>query len=434
MNRRLPEKVNKTTTTLAALLLFAAAVLQGQAQPDASMTPEEIQARVDWVNDVESQDFHFWRRWRDRPDAAAFRQPQTWYNPMILVEGGVSQPFFPSAASDDPPTIAPEAIAAASRYAMERETQAFMVYHRGKIRHTAFMQGFHEASPISSHSWVKTLHGILAGFALADGDIGSLDDPVEEYIPEWQGDPRGQITVRQALHNTTGLELPFSMSDQGIQPYSKSMQIVEGSDVNATVLSFELAEEPGTAFAHNNPNTQLAGIILQRATGRNFAHYLADKLWRPMGAQGGAMRLDGIEGNVISYCCFLSAPADWMRVAHLLMKDGRLPDGEQLLPQGWIEEMLTGSEANPNYGFQIWTDAEYVERRPYFPGLPLEFANYHSEPFAVDDLFYLDGGGKVRVWISPKLDLIVLRMGYPPPSGMGFDESFIPNTIIRGLL
>lgn len=423
----------KTGHLLAVAMLVASGATVAQEQPNTRMTPEEIQARVDWVNEVESQDFHFWRRWRDQPDQAGFRQPQTWYNPMILVDGGISQPFFPSAAPDEPATIDPAAVAAASGYAMERDTQAFMIYHRGKIRHAAYMEGFHESSPISSHSWVKTLHGILAGFALADGDIGSLDDPVENYIEEWKGDPRGKITVRQVLLNTTGLELPFGQRGQGPQPYSKMMQLVEGTDINGTVLSFELAEEPGTTFAHNNPNTQLAGMIIHRATGRNFAHYLGEKLWRPMGGQRGAMRLDGVDGNVISYCCFLAAPSDWIRVAHLLMNDGLLPDGSRLLPDGWVDEMLTGSEPNPNYGFQIWTDAVYMERRPYFPSMPPQFGNYHSEPFVVDDMFYLDGGGKVRVWISPELDLIVLRMGYTPPRDKGFDEAFIPNTIIRGI-
>ena len=424
----------KTATRIATATFLAVCCSAAQAQPNTTMTPEEIQAKMDWVNEVEAQDFQFWRRWRDQPDQTAFRQPQTWYNPMILVDGGNSQPFFPAADPSEPATIDPEAVAAASNYAMERETQAFMIYHRGKIRHTAFMEGFHATSAISSHSWVKTLHGILAGFALADGDIESLDDPAEKYIHEWKGDPRGKITVRQVLHNTTGLELPFGRRGQGPQPYAKSMQLVEGSDINGTVLSFELANEPGATFAHNNPNTQLAGMIIQRATGRNFAHYLGEKLWRPLGAQRGAMRLDGLQGNVVSYCCFLSAPADWMRVAHLLMSDGQLPDGTRLLPDGWVDEMLTGSEPNPNYGFQIWTDAVYMERRPYYPSMPPNFANYHSEPFVADDLFYLDGGGKVRVWISPKLDLIVLRMGYPPPRDKGFDESVIPNTIIRGIL
>lgn len=114
---------------------------------------------------------------------------------MILVDGGL-RPFLPRAGADDAPTIDPEALDAATAWAMERETQALMIYHRGKIVHEAYMDGFHDTSPISSHSWVKTLHGILAGFAVADGDIASLDDPVEKYLTEWKGDPRGQITVR----------------------------------------------------------------------------------------------------------------------------------------------------------------------------------------------------------------------------------------------
>ena len=157
----------KTGHLFAVATLLALGAAAAQEQPNTQMTPEEIQAKMDWVNEVEAQDFQFWRRWRDQPDQQAFRQPQTWYNPMILVDGGVSQPFFPSAGPDEPATIDPEAIAAASRYAMERETQAFMIYHKGKIRHAEFMEGFHESSPISSHSWVKTLHGIVAGFALA---------------------------------------------------------------------------------------------------------------------------------------------------------------------------------------------------------------------------------------------------------------------------
>lgn len=424
-----------TTVLSSALVLSLSAcateTMTADNERPMDMTPEQIQAKIDWVNEAEAKDYEFWRRYRDRPDAGAFRQPQDWYNPMILVPGGNTQPYFPRAGADDAPTISAEALDAATQWAMERETQAFIVYHQGKIVHEAYMDGFHDTSPISSHSWVKTLHGIVAGFAVADGDIESLDDPVEKYIEEWKGDPRGQITVRQTLENTTGLTSDLGAFDQ---PYAPGMQFVEGQDVNSVVLSLPLVDEPGSTFIHNNPNTQLAGMVIHRATGKNFADYLGEKLWKPMGGQWGALRKDKVYGNVISYCCYLSAPADWMRIAHLLKQDGKLPDGSQLLPEGWVDQMLEGSEANPNYGFKIWIDNVFQKVRPYDPNAPVQFANTHSEPFAVDDLFYLDGGGKVRVWISRKLDLIVLRTGYPPPRGMGFDEPVLPNTIIRGIL
>ena len=411
------------TAAAALALILLTSCSAGEA--DKTLTEAQIEAKLKWVEEVEADDFDFWRRFAN-PPPPGFRQPLEWYSPMALVSGGLGAYFEVGEAN----TISAAALEAAGDYAMERETQAFIVYHQGKIRYQRFMEGFHDTSAISSHSWVKTLHGILVGFALQDGDIASLDDPIGRYIEEWRDDPRGEITVRQVLHNTTGLENP---DPRGTDPYRPAIQMIDGTDVNAVILSRPLMDPPGTSFIHNNVNTQLLGIILQRATGERFDHYLSEKLWRPLGAQRGALRKDTNYGNIISYCCFLSAPSDWLRVSHLLMHDGVLPDGRRLLPEGWVDAMLEPSDVNPNYGLHIWLGKPFNKLRPYVPTMPPEYANTHSEPFAVDDLFFFDGGGKVRIWISPKLDLIVLRMGYPPPEGMGFDEAFIPNTIIRGI-
>ncbi|MDX2144030.1 MAG: serine hydrolase [Rhodospirillaceae bacterium] len=405
-----------------------------QMPAPAPMPPEVaalIKQKMDWVKEVEAQDYNFWFRYANMPDQSQFRQGQEWYNPMALVDGGL-RPYLPTAAEGEAATIDAAALDKAGAYAMERETQAFIVYHQGKIRYQRYMPGYTDTSAISSHSWVKTLHGILFGFALADGKIKSLDEPVENYVTEWKDDPRGKITIRQMLWNTSGIEdadirNPDPITNLGIQ-------MVEGSDVTGAALAHKLKSEPGTTFNHNNVTTQILGLILTRATGTRFDKYLSEKLWRPVGAQRGALRMDKpYNGNVVSYCCFLSAPSDWMRVAHLLMNDGKLPDGTQLLPKGWVAEMKKGSGPNPNYGLHIWVDAKFDKLRPYNPAMPTQFANTHSEPFAANDIFYFDGGGKVRIWMSPKLDLIVLRMGFPPPRGKDFDEAFMPNAVIRGI-
>ncbi len=400
-------------------------------KPSPGYTKEDLQKKNDWVKEIEAQDFHFWFRMSHLPNLTDFRQPQEWYNPMALVDGGLT-PYLPVAKPTEKPTIDLKALEAAASYAMERDTQAFIVYHKGKIRYQRYMDGYTATSALSSHSWVKTLHGMLMGFAVADGKIKSLDEPIAHYITEWKDDPRGQITIRQLLLNTSGLADPDPTEIDPMK--SVGMQMVEGTNINGASLAHPLAHKPGTVFSHNNVTTQLLSMVMQRATGVRFDKYLSEKIWQPIGAQRGALRLDKpYDGNVISYCCFLSAPSDWMRVAHLLMNDGKLADGMQVLPKGWVAEMKKGSDINPNYGYQIWVDAKYEKFRPYNPSLPPEFANIHDEPFAADDLFYLDGGGKVRVWMSPKLDMIVMRMGFAPPRAKGFEESIIPNTIIRGI-
>jgi hypothetical protein len=53
-----------------------------------------------------------------------------------------------------------------------------------------------------------------------------------------------------------------------------------------------------------------------------------------------------------------------------------------------------------------------------------------DEPFLANDMIYFDGKDKQRVFIIPSYDLIIVRLG---ENARGFDEAFLPNTIIRGL-
>src|SRR4029078_6513386 len=47
---------------------------------------------------------------------------------------------------------------------------------------------------------------MVVGQALAEGRIQSLDVPVSKYLPEWNEEIRGRITLRQLLEDTSGLE------------------------------------------------------------------------------------------------------------------------------------------------------------------------------------------------------------------------------------
>jgi hypothetical protein len=55
-----------------------------------------------------------------------------------------------------------------------------------------------------------------------------------------------------------------------------------------------------------------------------------------------------------------------------------------------------------------------------------------SEPYAADDTYLLKGAGKSRLWFVPSLSLTVLRIGSNAETDGGWDESRIPNLIIRG--
>ena len=51
------------------------------------------------------------------------------------------------------------------------------------------------------------------------------------------------------------------------------------------ILRFALDEPQGQQFTYNSANSQLLMLVLLRATGKPYADYVAEKLWRPLGAK-----------------------------------------------------------------------------------------------------------------------------------------------------
>ncbi|TDJ44456.1 MAG: hypothetical protein E2O52_08455 [Gammaproteobacteria bacterium] len=56
--------------------------------------------------------------------------------------------------------------------------------------------------------------------------------------------------------------------------------------------------------------------------------------------------------------------------------------------------------------------------------------SWHSEPFAADDVVFLDGLGKRQLYIVPSQELVILRTG---PNDFGWDDSRLPDILIRAL-
>src|SRR2546429_6960482 len=58
-----------------------------------------------------------------------------------------------------------------------------------------------------------------------------------------------------------------------------------------------LAEPHGETFRYRSPNSDLLGILLERASGLRFTDLLRDKLWRPLGAASDASVAVDMEGT-----------------------------------------------------------------------------------------------------------------------------------------
>ena len=76
------------------------------------------------------------------------------------------------------------------------DSYALLVWQDGALRHVEYSPPYDAELRPESASMHKSILALVVGAAIDDGAIGSVDDPVETYLPEWRGNARGQITIR----------------------------------------------------------------------------------------------------------------------------------------------------------------------------------------------------------------------------------------------
>lgn len=335
-----------------------------------------------------------------------------WYTPMEMIPSGVRTPI-PTAR----PQISQAALDKIARYAQEHNSSALLVMHQGKMVLEKYWRGHDRNTYTNSMSLAKTVLSLLIGVAIAEGNIQSELDPVAKYIPEWANDDRAKITIEDLLKMQSGLR-DYEVTDD---PFSDIVQMYLGSDAQAAALKVPAQTPPSQIFAYTNANSQILGLVLERATGQRFGQYLATKLWQPIGAQEAQLWLDRPNGNAKPFCCLFARSQDWLRVGQLLLNSGKV-NQQQIVPAKWIKKMVTSDGVEPFYGYHIWLKARTQDG----PG----YTKRATETFLADDMFYLDGWGQQRVYIMPSQELVVVRVGEKPKA---WDDAVIPNTLIREL-
>lgn len=376
--------------------------------------------------------YEYMRRYLRLAVSQALGQSQSadWYEPVEKVPGAADTPL-PVAVTR---SITDEALAKARAYAKQTKAQGFLVWQGGALQTADYFGGFKREDLIASKSMAKMVVGILIGRAIAQGYIKSLDQPVSDFITEWKGTDKEGPTIRNFLHNSSGISR-FSYND--FWPWSLTMrEYLSANHEDILIHETKLDYEPGTEYDYSMITSDILAIVIERATGMRYAQYLGKHLLQPIGAAGGTVYVNRPGGLAHSGCCLMLPAESFIRLGILMARDG-VWEGKRILPEGWVKETVTPSPANPNWGLHMWIGRPCVKRLRWFPERSQKVGVLHSECYLADDLFLFDGSGNQAMWIVPSLDLVILRFGPPPTRRPGlpgeFDNSRLPNTIIRGL-
>ena len=361
----------------------------------------------------------FWERWTTSLLGNPLNPKLSWYTPQETISGNYSEALLTSKDSEIPPNVFQEA----NDYAELHGSDGLVIQHQGEIVFENYWNDKQPDSLFALHSMTKTMNALLMGHAIADGFIDSVDIPAATFLVEWKGSEKEAIQIRDLLNMASGLQESYDFS-----PSSARIQRMMGLDIIQPNIDVGIDGAPGQVFSHVNPNSQLLGIIIERASGQRISDYLSEKIWKKIGARDALFYVDKPGGMVHTDCCMWASIRDMVRIGEMLMHKGVF-QGRQIMPSGWIEEMIQPSKANVNYGMQLWMGNDFAEYRPYDARMTT-FANYHSEPYKADDVFYLDGLGKKRLYIIPSKSLVILRTG---KNSKEWDDAKLPNLFIEAL-
>ncbi|MFJ7078806.1 serine hydrolase domain-containing protein [Streptomyces sp. NPDC098781] len=124
---------------------------------------------------------------------------------------------------------------------------------------------------------------------LVDEGRVSLDDTVEQWLPgvvSGNGNDGSRITVRQLLNHTSGLfnytaDFPVINSVEGFQ----ADRYTTWTPRQLVGIAMRHAPDfaPGTKWAYSNTNYTLAGMIIEKVTGRTWQQQVTQRIIRPLG-------------------------------------------------------------------------------------------------------------------------------------------------------
>ncbi len=231
-------------------------------------------------------------------------------------------------------------------------TVAFLVIKNDSILFEKYYQGYHRDSLSNSFSMAKSIVMSLIFKAIQDGYIKSLDQKLMDFFPEIQGPYAHEVTIRDVAEMTAGT----NWIEDYYNPFNITAEAYFTDDLDNLILKrVKFVEKPGEKWYYSSGNTQILGMLVKRATGKNLSEYLSESFWKLMGMRKYAWwSLDRKDGMEKAYCCIYSNARDFSKFGKLYMQQGNW-NGKQLIDSSLVKQALTPvSEEMPRYGLQWW--------------------------------------------------------------------------------
>jgi CubicO group peptidase (beta-lactamase class C family) len=300
-----------------------------------------------------------------------------------------------------PPGINRQLLQQAIDHAMQAQkdgkpayTRALLVVYDGKLIGERYAKGFDQHTVMLGWSISKSLTGALIGVLVQQG---KLDVNAPAPVPEWQHTPKEKIKLKDLLQQTSGLDFEENYT----RPSEVTNMLFKHGDMAGFTAQLPLKYEPGTVFNYSSGNSNILSRIIRQTVGdKNYVAFPYEALFHKLHMNSMLLEPDA-SGTFIGSSYSYATARDFARFGLLYYNHG-VWNGEQVLPQDWVQHSVLPSPADKlqHYGYQFWLngyDKKYPSKRMY-PDVP-------------NDMFFADGYGGQDIYIIPSKKLVVVRLG-----------------------
>jgi CubicO group peptidase (beta-lactamase class C family) len=222
----------------------------------------------------------------------------------------------------------------------------------------------------------------------------SLKDPLSKYMPDY---PEGsRIKLEHLITHSSGI---FNFTDLiGEEDSAIVCHPVTKQRVTDLFRNEPLAFEPGKGFAYNNSGYFLAGMVIEKVTGKPYEQNVRELIFKPLGMQHSGFdyinlpagfRATGYQflnaaqqkpypfyDSTVGY----AAGAIYSTTTDLFKWTQAIAAGRLLSAASW-KAAFTPRAANYGYGFQVgqFGGKNFIKHSGGYPGYVSEFIYYPQE-------------------------------------------------------
>lgn len=242
--------------------------------------------------------------------------------------------------------------------ASKHEFHSFILVRHGNIIAEGWWNPYRRDLRHTLYSLSKSFTATAVGFARAEGKL-SLNDKVVSFFPNDLPDTVSsylrELTIKDLLTMSVGQE-PDPTND-----------VVQDTNWVKHFFSMPIRYQPGSKFLYNSTATYMLSAIVSKVTGQKVVDYLQSRLFEPLGIAKPDWEESPKHINTGGWGLRLRTE-DIAKFGQLFLQKGKW-NGNQILPQGWVEEASTAhiiqhpeysqvkrdsSDWEQGYCYQMW--------------------------------------------------------------------------------